>query len=78
MYNRPLPSEKIEEVVSAGEGATVHRLSEMDNPSSNCPSKLTDKVSRIDHSKLRPFPFQTKTYYLSDANYQADDPVSHE
>ena len=34
------------------EGAAVHRLSETDNPSSNCPSKLTDKVRRIVHSKL--------------------------
>ena len=29
----------------------VHRLSETDDPSSNCPSKLTDKVRRIVHSK---------------------------
>ena len=41
-----------------GEGAAVHRVSETDNPSSNCPSKLTDKVRRIVHSKLKPFPFQ--------------------
>ena len=41
---------------------------------SNCPSKLTDKVRRIVHSKLKPFPFQTKTYYLSDGKYQTDSP----
>ena len=57
-----------------GEGATVHRLSETDNPSSNCSSKLMDKVRRIVHSKGKPFPFQIKTYYLSDANYQTDNP----
>ena len=51
-----------------GEGAAVHRLSETDNPSSNCPSKLTDKVRRIVHSKLKSFHFQIKTYYLSDSN----------
>ena len=55
-------------------GGAVHRISETDNPSSNCPSKLTDKVRRIVHSKLKPFPFQIETYYLSDANYQTDNP----
>ena len=44
-------------------------------PSSNCPlSKLTDKVRWSVHSKLKPFHFQTKTYYLSVANYQTDNP----
>ena len=56
------------------EGAAVHRLSETDNTSSNCPSKLTDKVRRIVRSKWTPFPFQIKTYYLSHANYQTDNP----
>ena len=41
----------------------MHRLSETDNPSLNSPSKLTDKVGRIVHSKLKPFPFEIKTYY---------------
>ena len=36
--------------------------------------KLTDKVRRIVHSKFRPFHFQIKTYCLSDANYQTDNP----
>ena len=36
--------------ISSG-GAAVHRLSETDNPSSKCPSKLTDKVRRIVHSE---------------------------
>ena len=57
-----------------GERAAVHRLSGTDNSSSNCPSKLADKVRRIVHSKLQPFHFQIKTYYLSDANYQTDNP----
>ena len=57
-----------------GEGAAVHRLSETDNPYPNCPSKLTDEVRWIVHSKLKPFHFQTKTYYVSDANYQTDNP----
>ena len=57
-----------------GEGAAVHRLFGTGNPSSNCPSKLVDKVRRIVHSKLKPFHFQIKTYYLSDANYQTDNP----
>ena len=33
-----------------GAGAAVHRLPETDNASSNCPSKLRDKVRRIIHS----------------------------
>ena len=57
-----------------GEGAAVHRLSETNNRSSNCPSKLTNRVRWIVHSKLKPFPFQIKTYYLSDANHQTDNP----
>ena len=55
-------------------GAAVHRLSGTDNPSSNRPSKLTDKVRRIVHSKLTPFHFQIKTNYLPDADYQTDNP----
>ena len=47
---------------------------EMDNPYSNCPSKLMDKVRRIVHSKLKLFHFQIKTYYLSDADHQTDNP----
>ena len=57
-----------------GEGAAVHRLSGTDNSSSNCPSKLADKVRRIVRSKLKPFHFQIKTHYLSDVNYQTDNP----
>ena len=70
----PSPTDTPSPIFFWGEGAAVHRLSETDNPSSNCPSKLTDKVRRIVHSKLKPFPFQIKTYYLSDANYQTDNP----
>ena len=46
----------------------------MDNPSSNCPSKLMDKARQIVHSKLKLFHFQIKTYYLSDASHQTDNP----
>ena len=42
-------------------------------PSSNCPSKLTDKVRRIVHSNLKIFHFQIKRYYLSDVNHQDHD-----
>ena len=31
-----------------------------------------DKIRWIVHPKLRPFHFQIKTYYLSDANYPMD------
>ena len=55
--------------------AAVHRLSETDNPSSNYPSKLMDNVRRIVHSKLKLFHFQIKTYYLSGANHQTDNPT---
>ena len=70
----PSPTDTPSPIFSEGRGVAVHRLFETDNPSSNCPSKLTDKVRRIVHSKLKPFPFQIKTYYLSDANYQTDNP----
>ena len=43
-----------------GGAAAVHRLSGTDNPSSNCPSKLTDKVRRIVHSKLRRITYLTQ------------------
>ena len=33
--------------------------------SSNCPSKLTDKVRRLVHSKLKLFHFQIKSTYLT-------------
>ena len=70
----PLPNRHPFSVFFRGEGAAVHRLSGTDNPSSNCPSKLADKVRQIVHSKLKPFHFQIKTYYLSGANYQTDNP----
>ena len=70
----PSPTDTLFRFFFWGEGAAVHRLSGTDNPSSNCPSKFADKVRRIVHSKLKPFNFQIKTYYLSDANYQTDNP----
>ena len=51
-------------------------LSETDNPSSisvKIDGKQMNKVRRIVHPKLRPFHFQIKTYYLSDANYPTDN-----
>ena len=54
--------------------AAVHRLSETDNQFLNCPSKLAIKVRWIVHSKLKRFRFETKTYCLSDTNYQTDNP----
>ena len=74
LNRRPLPHRHPFSDFFLGEGAAVHRLSETDNPYPNCPSKLTDKVRWIVHSKLKPFHFQTKTYYVSDANYQTDNP----
>ena len=72
MYSRPLPHRHPFSDFFWGEGAAVHRLSEMANRPSNCPSKLMDKVRRIVHSKLKLFHFQIKTYYLSEANHQTD------
>ena len=51
----PSPTDTPSPFFSEGKGVAVHRLFETDNPSSNCPSKLTDKVRRIVHSKLKPF-----------------------
>ena len=47
----PSPTDTPSPIFFWGKGAAVHRLSETDNPSSNFPSKLTDKVRRIVHSK---------------------------
>ena len=48
----------------------------MDNPSSIKLSVKIDGESQAERSdsKLKPFHFQIKTYYLSDANYQTDNP----
>ena len=70
----PSPTETLSPIFSEGRGAVVHRLSQMDNPSSNCPSKLMDIVRRIVHSRLKLFHFQIKTYYPSEANHQTDNP----
>ena len=64
----------VAEGMSVGEGGeggtTVPRLSEKDNPS----VKIAGKVRRMVHSKLKLFHFQSKLYYLSEANYQTDNP----
>ena len=71
VHSRPLPHGHPFSVFFLRGGGDC---TETDNPSSNCSSKLMDKVRRIVHSKGKPFPFQIKTYYLSDANYQTDNP----
>ena len=57
-----------------GGGCTQAEYLERITPSSNCAWKSTDKVRRVVHSKLKLFHFQVKTYYLSDANHQTDNP----
>ena len=52
LNRRPLPHRHPFSDFFLGEGAAVHRLSETDNRYPNCPSKLTDKVRWIVHSKL--------------------------
>ena len=74
LNRRPLPHRHPFSDFFLGKGAAVHRLSETDNPYPNCPSKLTDKVMVDCSFKIKPFHFQTKTYYVSDANYQTDNP----
>ena len=74
VYSRSLPHRQPFSDFFWREGATVHRLFERDNSSSNCPSKLTDKVRWIIRPKLKPFHFQIKTYYLSVGNYETDSP----
>ena len=71
VHSRPLPHRHPFSDFFWGDGAAVHRLSETDNPSSNCPSKLTDKVRRIVHSKLKPFHFQIKRYYTHECRAAA-------
>lgn len=52
--------------------------SETDNPSSKPMEKQMEKqmdeVRRIVLPKFKPFHFQIKTYYLSDANYPTHNP----
>ena len=74
MYSRVLPTDTPSPIFSEGRGRLYTGYLERIIPSSNCPSKLTDKVRRIVHSKLKLFHFQIKTYYLSDANHQTDNP----
>ena len=72
----PSPQTPLLRFFSEGRGRLYTGYLERIIPSSNCPSKLTDKVRRIVHSKLKLFHFQIKTYYLSDENYQTDN-LSH-
>ena len=70
----PSPQTPLLRFFSEGRGRLYTGYLERIIPSSNCPSKLTDKVRRIVHSKLKLFHFQIKTYYLSDANHQTVNP----
>ena len=68
----PSPTDTPSPFFSEGKGRLY---TETDNPVfKQCQSKLTDKVRRIVHSKLKLFHLQIKTYYLSDANHQTDNP----
>ena len=67
MYSRALPTETPSPIFSEGRGRLYTGYLEQIIPSSNCRSKLTDKVRRIVPSKLKLFHFQIKKYYLSDA-----------
>ena len=68
----PSPQTPLLRFFSDGRGRPYTGYLERIIPSSNCPSKLTDKVRRIVHSKLKLFHFQIKKYYLSDANHQTE------
>ena len=70
----PSPQTPLLRFFSEGRGRLYTGYLERIIPSSNCPSKLKDKVRRIVHSKLKRFHFQIKTYYPSDANHQTDNP----
>ena len=70
----PSPQTPLLRFFSEGRGRLYTGYLERIIPSSNCPSKLTDKVRRIVHSKFKLFHFQIKTYHLSYANHQTDNP----
>ena len=73
----PSPTDTPSPIFSDGRGRSYTGYLERIIPSSNCPSKLTDKVMRIVHSKLKLFHFQIKKYYLSDANHQTECENGH-
>ena len=70
----PSPQTPLLRFFSEGRGRLYTGYLERIIPSSNCPSKLTDKVRRIVHSKFELFHFQIKTYHLSYAIHQTDNP----
>ena len=74
VYSHALPTDTPSPIFSEGRGWLYTGYLERIIPSSNCPSKLTDKVRRIVHSKLNLFHFQFEKFYLSDANHQTDNP----
>ena len=69
----PFPTDSPSPIFSEGKGRLYTGYLERIIPSSNCPSKLKDKVRRIVYAKLKLFHFQIKTYYLSDSNHQTDN-----
>ena len=66
VYSRALPTDTPSPIFSRGRGRLYTGYMERIIPSS--------KVRRVVHSKLKLFHFQIKTYYLSDANHQTDNP----
>ena len=75
VYSRAIPTDSPSLIFSEGRERLYTGYLKRIIPSSNCPSKLTDKVRRIVYSKLKLFHFQIKKYYLSDANHQTDNSV---
>ena len=76
MYSRALPTDLPSPIFSEGMRRLYTGYLDRIIPSSICPSKLTDIVRRVVHSKLKLFHFQIKKYYLPDANHPTDNPVS--
>ena len=66
VYSRALPTDTPSLIFSRGRRRLYRGYMERIIPSS--------KVRRIVYSKLKLFDFQIKTYYLSDANHQTDNP----
>ena len=66
MYSRALPTDTPSPIFLRGRGRLYTGYLERIIPSS--------KVRRIADLKLKLFHFQIKTYYLSDANHQTDNP----
>ena len=70
----PSPQTPLLRFFLRGGGGCTQAILKRIIPSRNCPSKLTDKVRRIVHSKLKLFHIQITKYYLPDVNHQTDNP----